>query len=441
MAEKIYVLDAHTRYDAPGRVAEPREARVTVRRDTPSRAPIPVQHEGSSRPDKIDVVLSVDDGTHGHTSPLDGDYAESWVKSPHLAARRPFQPLHALLGLYTLGGVAPLALRVGPRQFTWAALSIVSLTTWVTLGWFWTPVRAMMTSARLPILPFLVAMVVVHVMGSLAWTRAVFRTLRDERFRPEGLPRVLRNPWIAGAVGFLIPGFGFAVTGRVLRAALSMWNAAQVLFAGLVLAHAGLLWTWNTKSGVNALPRNFVEVLFIACSGIVVLGGLLWIASALDGARLQTAGRDRGPRRLATGDGVALSLVAALVAGIMLFHPAQVASDLDAFSGWLRGAGARLVPLGLETVAATLDPGRPAYAMSVADLYSELGQEAKAAAIHDRLRERWEAYAQMLLQQTASTRGLEPASPIQPGEDLVPRTPELGPSLAAQAAPSSTAAQ
>jgi hypothetical protein len=441
MAEKIYVLDAHTRYDAPGRVAEPREARVTVRRDSPGRAPIPVQHEGSPRPDKIDVVLSVDGGALDHASPLEGDLQESWVKSPQSAARRPFRPLRALAGLYSLGGVAPLALRVGPRQFSWAALSIVALTAWVTLGWFWTPVRTMMTSARLPILPFLVAMVVVHLMGAMAWTRAVLRTIRDERFRPEDMPRPLCNPWIAGAIGFLVPGFGLAVAGRATRAAFAMWNAAQVLFAGLVLSQVGVLWTWNTKSGVDALPKNFVEGLFVVCAGILVLGGLMWIATALDGARLQPAGRSRSGRFLASGDGVAVALVAALIAGVALFHPAQVASDLDAFSGWLRGAGARLVPLGLETVAANLDPGRPAYAMCVADLYSEIGQDAKAAAIHDRLRERWEAYAQMLLQQTATTRGLEPALPIQPGEDLVPRTPELGPSLAAQAAPSSTAAQ
>ena len=41
----------------------------------------------------------------------------------------------------------------------------------------------------------------------------------------------------------------------------------------LVLANAGLLWTWNTKEGVDALPKSFVEALLVACAGIVAVGG------------------------------------------------------------------------------------------------------------------------------------------------------------------------
>jgi hypothetical protein len=118
-----------------------------------------------------------------------------------------------------------------------------------------------------------------------------------------------------------------------------------------------------------------------------------------------------------------------------------VAQDLYAYAGWLRASGAQLIPLGLESAAATFDAGRPEYAMRVAELYSELGQEQKAQAIQNRLRERWEAYAQMLLQETATTSTPMPARPIQPQGDLVPKMPDLGPSLAGQAVASSTAAQ
>ena len=446
MAEKIYVLDAHTRYDAPSRIEESRVSVDSVRKEARARKSAPARQTSSSQSDDARQRAlegpRVERSTHGHVPQIDDEVSESWIKSQDAAPRRPFQPQRALLGLYTLGGMAPLALRVGPRQFLWAALWIVALTAWVTLAWFREPVRAMMTAARLPILPFLAGLVLVHVMGSLAWSRAVLRTVRDDRFRPEQMPRLLRRAWIAGALGMIVPGLGLAVAGRARRAALALWIGTQVVFASVVLAHAGLLWTWNTKSGADALPKTFVEGLFIACALVATGGALLWIASALEGARVhQRSGGARLGRFLAPGDAVALALVLSLVTAVMVIRPAQVAQDLDAYAGWLRASGAQLIPLGLESAAATFDAGRPEYAMRVAELYAELGQEGKAQAIQDRLRERWEAYAQMLLQETATTSTPMPARPIQPQGDLVPKMPDLGPSLAGQAVASSTAAQ
>ena len=447
MAEKIYVLDAHTRYDAPGRIEESRVSVDPVRKDARGRKNAPARPTNSSDTDdsgqrKAESAPRFQRAKRARVPQIDGEVSESWIKSQESAPRRPFHPGRALVGIYTLGGMAPLALRVGPRQFLWAALWIVALTAWVTLAWFREPLRAMMTSARLPILPFLVGLVFVHAVGSLAWSRGILRTVRDDRFRPERMPEAVRRPWLAGALGMVIPGFGLAVAGRALRAALSLWIGTQVVFASVVLANAGLLWTWNAKSGPDGLPKTFVEGLFIACALFAAAGALLWIMSALEGARLQQRSQSSGPARwLAPGDAVALALLLALVLAVAMFRPAQVAQDLDAYAGWLRASGARLIPLVLESTAAELDAGRPEYSMRVAELYTDLGHEEKAQAIHDRLRERWEAYAQMLLQEAATSHTLMPARPIQPQGDLVPKTPDLGPSLANQAPPPSSAVQ
>jgi hypothetical protein len=56
-----------------------------------------------------------------------------------------------------------------------------------------------------------------------------------------------------------------------------------------------------------------------------------------------------------------------------------------------------------------------------------MGHPDKAQVIHDRLRARWEAYAQQLLQTAAGGRTIQPATPLQPAHDLVPRAAELGP--------------
>jgi hypothetical protein len=357
--------------------------------------------------------------------------------SPSVAtARRALHPVRTLLGLYLLGGVAPLALRIGPRQFAWAAMWIVSLTGWVTLAWFREPVQAMMTSARLPILPFLVALVAVHLVGLHSWSRGIARTVRDPRFVPEMMPAMLRNKWVAIALGTVFPGFGLATAGRGVRAGVALWNAGQVLFAGLVLWQAGLLWSWNAKEGVDALPKTFVEGIFLTCVAIVVIGGLLWIASALEGARVQLRAKAAPVRRFASGDLVAAGLVVSLVAFGATFRPNHVAHDLDAFASSMRFSGYRMIPLVFESTAATLDSGRPEYMMRVAELHAEMGRTQKAQVIHDRLRERWEAYASMLLQTSSpDPAAAEPGRPIQPVGDLVPRAPELSPSLAAGVGP------
>jgi len=158
---------------------------------------------------------------------------------------------------------------------------------------------------------------------------------------------------------------------------------------------------------------------------------LLWVGSALDGRRLASLTRRPSPMQdefsLARGDAVAVGLVLALVGFAVTLHPGKLARDLDSLAGSLRWSGYTLVPLAMESSAAALDPGLPQYAMRVAELHTEMGHPEKAQVIHDRLRVRWEAYAQQLLQTAKSGRSIQPAQPLQPAHDLVPRAAQLGP--------------
>jgi hypothetical protein len=425
MAEKIYVLDTQVRP-----VAHPRGE---SRNNAPAWQEAPLRRESGTRSEARPHSERASGNKQAPSFPhvAEDQVPEAWIKVPLAPGRKPFPALRTLAAMYGLGGVAPLALRVGPRQFIWAALAVVSLTTWVTLAWFWTPVRGMMTSGRLPILPCLVGLLLVHAIGALSWSRAVSRTVRDGRFQPESLPRNLRHPYVTGVLGMLLPGSGQVMAGQGTRAALALWNATMVTFAAVVLAQAGLLWTWNVKSGVDQVPPTFIESVFLASTAIVALGGLLWIGSALDGLRhAAVARRSRQPgSHLLRGDTVALALVLSLVAFATTFHPGQLAQDFDRLAGSLRWSGYRLVPLVFESVSARLDPGLPQYEMRVAELQTELGHPEKAQAIHDRLRERWEAYAQQLLQTAATGPSVRPGKPLQPTSDLVPHSTPLGTSL------------
>jgi hypothetical protein len=443
MAEKTFVLDVARpgvrACTAARQHAEPAVHASATAVSRPRNEPetigiLPVGAPASRADDPISTRRPVDE-------------PQAWIKAPAAgatASRRTFRPLVALAALYGLGGMAPLALGVGPHQFAWAAMAVVSATTWATLVWFWSPLRAAMTSARLPILAVLLGVLVVHAMGTLAWSRAAVRVLRDDRFQPDRLPLRLRNPWIAAVLGLVVPGFGLATAGRAVRAGLALWNAGWGIFGAVVLAHAGLLWTWNLRSGVDALPKTFLEGFLVVCAAFVAGGALAWVAAALDGARL--AGRRRSARshRLTRsrgrGDMVAAALVVALVVFWVTFRPAQVAHDLDAFATALRWDGLRLVPLGLESAAAALDPGRPEYAMRVAEVYADMGNQAAARAIQENLRERWETYATMLLQTASATgRTSVTSAPIEPHRDLVARERDLVPSLGGES--SATAAQ
>ena len=352
---------------------------------------------------------------HRPLPPLVDEMPEPWVR-PRRAPRVAFRAGRVLAALYTLAGVAPLALGVGPRQFFWAAVAVVSLTTYVTVGWFWEPLHGMMVTARLPLVPFLAVLFLAHSAGALAWSRALARTVGDPRFAPRDLPRWVRHPLVAGLAGLVLPGFGHVVTGHGRRAGVAFWNAACVVLAALLVSHAGLLWNWNERSAADAMPRLFVEGVLLASGLVLFLGGLAWVGGALDGARLAHGHRAfaERPRFVAPGDAVAVALLLSLGAVALCTHPGRIAADLDSIGGALRFSNYRLVPLAFESAAVALDPARPEYALRVAALYTEMGHPEKARAIQDRMRERWETYARLVLEHGSALAVSQPATAVAP---------------------------
>lgn len=354
---------------------------------------------------------------------------EAWIKLP-TAARRPYHPMAVLLAAYGLGGAAPLMLRTGARKFMWASFALLSLTCWVALLSHRGLVTNLIHSGRMPLVPFLGGFALMHVLGALAWSRALRLATRDERFVPERLPEALRHPWAAASIGLVVPGYALAVGKRAWRAAFALWNASSAGLATLVLANAGMLWSWNKRAGVDALPRTFLEMLFIASAAVLALGALYWIAAALDGGRVLAAGRRTRSRRhpYLRSDAIALGLVVSMAGFALTFDASRVASDLDRFAGALHFSGYRLVPLSLESAAMRLDPGRSEYAIRTAELHVEMGHRQAAAEIQADLRTRWDAYAQMLLREQATSRPTLQVIPIRPSADLAPNSIELGPS-------------
>ena len=406
MAEKVYLLadpaapEEHR--TVPTHPARKKERKVVLEATIPATA--------------IPVVQSNDDEAR----------PESWIKLP-ATLRRPHRPTAVLLASYTLGGAAPLLLRVGARKFLWASLTLLALTFWVAMFTHRTTVTGLIQSGRMPLVPFLGGFALLHLLGALSWSRALRLAARDERFVPERLSEALRHPVAAAAIGFALPGFALIVAKRAWRAAFALWNAACVVLAALVVANAGMLWSWNQRAGADALPRTFLEGLFIASAAVLALGTLAWMATALDGGRhLAAARRMRSHSHPhLRSDAIASGLVLSAVLFAVTFNPTHMASDLDRFAGAMRFSGYRLVPLSLETTAMRLDPARSEYAIRAAELHLELGHREAANAIQQGLRSRWDAYAQMLLREQATSQPTLRTIPIQPSADLAPNNLEL----------------
>jgi hypothetical protein len=279
----------------------------------------------------------------------------------------------------------------------------------------------------MPLVPFLGGFALVHLLGALSWSRALRLAARDDRFVPERLSEALRHPVAAAAIGFVLPGFALVVAKRAWRAAFALWNAANVVLAAIVIANAGMLWSWNRRAGVDALPRTFLEGVFVTSAAVLVLGSLAWVATALDGGRFLAAARRMRSHRHPhlRSDAIALGLVLSAVLFAVTFNPTRMASDLDRFAGAMRFSGYRLVPLSLESVAMRLDPARSEYAIRTAELHLEMGHRDAANAIQQGLRSRWDAYAQMLLREQATSQPTLRTIPIRPSADLAPNNLEL----------------
>jgi hypothetical protein len=91
--------------------------------------------------------------------------------------------------------------------------------------------------------------------------------------------------------------------------------------------------------------------------------------------------------------------VAILVLGfafLLSFDPAARATDLDRLANSMRRDGYAFIPLYVELSALRLDPSNLTYQMAAADLYDDLEDPGRAAALRDNVQRRWELYSQYI---------------------------------------------
>jgi hypothetical protein len=336
----------------------------------------------------------------------------------------------ALLFLtYALGPLAPALSRRGWVDGLWALLGLVGFPIWAGMAWRWQEVSVWLQSGRLPFFPWLAGVCGLAFLGFAAWSRAVFLAGWDARFFPERLPRGLREPWIAGLLGLVAPGSGLLVSGAPRRAALALCNSGVVLLAGLGLWKVRWLWACN-RSGSGTIDSQAMEYLLLGALGIGSLGALVWIASALDGAR---RARLRASREAEVrGDWSAFALLVALAAFFATLRPPALARELDALAQRLRPAGFAIAPLQATRLAMKLDPARPSYALHAAQLCETLGRHGEAERLRNELRARWKEYTALLHKDASDPEVLLPLPPpIEPG---MPATGSAGPGVSGSGA-------
>lgn len=299
-----------------------------------------------------------------------------------------------LVTAYVLGPLAPVVMRQGKGSVLWAILGLAGLPLWGLHVWRWSEISAWLANGVIPFLPWLLGMLVLTVLGTLAWARAIHLAGSDPRFRPDRLPRWIRGPGLIGYVGLFAPGSGLLLGGAPRRAAMAVANAGVVGVAALLLWKAPMLWKVNLATDAAPISTRTLEAAFLAAFTLGFLGALGWVASVLDGMRvgLQRIG---GPRT-ALGDWMNLLLLVALVSLYIASEPKVVARDVDQYASSLEQRGMQLLPLQLMRVSRRLDPARPAYALHAATLLEASGRPEEAAQVRDELRAGWEEYERIL---------------------------------------------
>jgi hypothetical protein len=294
---------------------------------------------------------------------------------------------------YTLGGMAPAVLRHGNRNFVWAGCAVFAALTWAVILGQWGRVDAVLASGRLPFHVWFVGLFVVTLLGVTAWSRAVLHAGRDASFFPSQLPGWLRAAKVQGICSALIPGFGFLVAGRAQRAAIAAWNFAILALSTLILWKSAWLWETHQVSTSPGFASPTLEKIFVACMISTAVGCLGGIVSAYEGVRLT----NRLPMRASMqGSWWAVAILVLGFAFLLSFDPAARATDLDRLANSMRRDGYAFIPLYVELSALRLDPSNLTYQMAAADLYDDLEDPGRAAALRDNVQRRWELYSQYI---------------------------------------------
>jgi len=298
-----------------------------------------------------------------------------------------------ILLAYALGPLAPVVMRQGRASIVWGILGWAGVPVWTLMLWRWQEIAGWIEGGKLPFQIWLVGMGVLALLGILAWSRAVYLAGGDARFFPERMSEWFLDPRIVGFLALVVPGSGLLLTGASRRAALAVCNAGIVLVATWLLWHGPWLWRCN-RSVADGIAPGRMEYLLLAALGVACLGGLLWIAGALDAVR-------RARERWAwesdlRGDWSAIALLVAFLAFFVTVRPSAVAQGLDGYARRLHRAGFHIVPLHATVLAMRLDSGQPGFALHAAQLYEAAGRSVEAELIRAELRRRWQEYSRLL---------------------------------------------
>jgi hypothetical protein len=324
---------------------------------------------------------------------------------------------------YLLG---PLSLWVTPqgrRGRKWLSIAILAAVFGLIVTINWGRVRAQMAAGESSFGWFVVVAIVIG-LALTAWIRSVIVTGRALAApEMERLPYWLRRPWATGIAGLLLPGLGHLVAGRVRRGAVALSLLGPTAMAALVLGHADRLWRGYRMVEGPPAAGLALERLFLFAAAVLVLGGLAWIALALDAARLQ--GVVPAVSRRHRGDWFAAALVVTLILSAAVFRPAGVAQRMDHYAVALQDEGLRIIPLWLERSAVGLDPAQPTYTLRCAELYAALGQTGRAEQLRASLDGRWVTYATMLRAEHWAE-----GSAAESAESTIGRSPSAAPTTA-----------
>lgn len=293
-----------------------------------------------------------------------------------------------LLLAYLLGPFAIFVTREGRKSKFWLSAAIGSGIATAILLTMWRSISAWLEAGSASNLLLIVLTSFVVLAAVTTWVRAVLLIGRYSNIIVPNLPSWIRQSWMTGTLGLIVPGLGLFIAGRVKRAAIALWVVGTALLSIFILSNASLLWDGNQGSGSAVIASRTLEYMLLALGAISLIGALTWIVQALDGARL--AGNRSNQNNRVQGNVIAIALLVAIIIFSVMSEPATIAKTLDRFAVSKHLEGYQVIPLCMARTAIRLDPSQPEYVMRAAMFYEDLGEQQTARIMREELVERWE---------------------------------------------------
>ena len=301
------------------------------------------------------------------------------VRKPVAAPRQqPMGRLHFALRLALTYLLGPFALLLWPatrRRTRLVVLSLLSGMGAVVLAWQWRNIVALDASGSL-VVPLLLVSIALGCQAFTGWAMALSAGFGSRISSAVTLPARLRTGWAVTGLGLLAPGLGLYLAGVRRGAAAGLWSVWPVYPAALLLIHGQWTWQWLGRATAAPVGQAGFEHLLLAAAGIALLGLLAWLVQALVGLHVRTRWSPGIPAH--NGDRYALALLVAVVSLFIFAPPADLASVVSLVGDHLHAQGFRQIPLQLVRSAQALNPGEPAYAMQLADLQQDPGDDGMA---------------------------------------------------------------